>query len=129
MSLAREVVVFLPVGGAAVALDAIAYAALLSLGVPSAPAKATGFCAGALWAYHANKRLTFRAEHARPLRFVAVYLASLALNVALNAFILFCAASLSIQGWLPVAVGFLVATGASATANFIGMRLMVFRRD
>jgi putative flippase GtrA len=128
MSLAREVAVFLPVGGAGVAIDAMAYTALLGLGLPSAPAKAAGFCAGALWAYHANKRITFRAEKGRPLPFVAVYLASLVLNVALNAVILACAAALNVQGWLAVAAGFFVATAASAAANFIGMRLMVFRK-
>ncbi len=126
MSLARELAVFLPVGGAAVAIDAAAYAALLALGLPTAPAKAAGFCAGALWAYYANKRLTFRAETGRPLHFAAVYLASFMLNVALNMAVLALAGGLGVSGWLAVPTAFVIATGASAAANFVGMRLIVF---
>jgi putative flippase GtrA len=128
MSLPREIAVFLPVGGTAVLIDVMAYAVLLGLAVPSAPAKAAGFCAGAVWAYHANKRLTFRADKGRPLPFVSVYLGSLVLNVALNAVVITCAVALGVQGWLAITAGFLVATAASAAANFMGMRLMVFRK-
>lgn len=128
MSLAREVAVFLPVGGAAVAIDAAVYAALLGLGLSTAPAKTVGFCAGALWAYHANKLLTFRAETGRPLHFAAVYLGSLLLNVALNGAVLLLAGRLGLPDWLAVPAAFIVTTGASATANFVGMRLIVFRK-
>jgi putative flippase GtrA len=59
---------------------------------------------------------------------MAVYLVSLVLNVALNAFILVLAIALRLPEWPAVAAGFLVATAASAMTNFIGMRLIVFRK-
>ncbi len=129
MSLAREVAVFLPVGGAAVAIDATVYAALLGIGAPTTLAKAAGFCAGALWAYHANKRLTFRAESGRLLHFAAVYLASLLLNLALNGAVLVLGGLLGLPDRLALPAAFVVATGVSAAANFVGMRIIVFRRS
>ena len=123
----RPLLRFLLVGSATVVVDAIVYTALDVAGVPTDAAKAIGFLTGAVFAYFANWRFTFGARRSRwsELLFVVVYLLALALNVLANA---------EVRAWLgtgglTAAVAFLVATGLSATWNFAGMSLFVFRRE
>jgi putative flippase GtrA len=118
---------FAVVGTVTVLVDAGAYALLTVGGVPVDLAKALGFLIGALFAYVANWRFTFGSRRSRwsELLFVVVYALALLVNVAVNAFV---------RNWLGDDVGsatvaFLVASGASATWNFVGMSLFVFRRE
>lgn len=117
---------FLVVGGTTVLLDLLVYRLLLALGVPAAPAKATSFVAGAAFAYVANWRFTFRGVSHRwsPVLFVVVYVCALALNVGVNSAVL-SAVGDGVRG--RVLLAFVVATGVSATWNFVGMALFVFR--
>lgn len=121
-SLAR----FLLVGGTTVLVDAVVYQLLLLTDLPLGIAKALSFIAGALFAYVANWRFTFRgASHRWSLvLFVVVYLCALALNVAANALVLRLVGAE--ESW-QLALAFLVATGLSAAWNFVGMALFVFR--
>ncbi len=121
-SLAR----FVLVGGTTVVIDAVAYQLLLWGGVGHGWAKALGFIAGALFAYVANWRFTFRGQSHRwsLVAFVAVYLCALGLNVGANAAVL---AVLDDGRTWQVAAAFLVATGLSAAWNFLGMARFVFR--
>ncbi|MEX5718152.1 GtrA family protein [Geodermatophilus maliterrae] len=121
-SLAR----FVLVGGTTVAIDAVVYQLLLLADVPHGWAKALGFVAGAVFAYVANWRFTFRGESHRwsLVAFVAVYLCALGLNVGVNALVL---AVLDDGRTWQVAAAFLVATGVSAAWNFLGMARFVFR--
>lgn len=121
-SLAR----FLLVGGTTVLVDAVVYQLLLLTDLPHGTAKAVSFIAGALFAYVANWRFTFRgASHRWSLvLFVVVYLCALAINVGANALVLHLVGD--DRAW-QVALAFLVATGLSAAWNFVGMALFVFR--
>ena len=116
-----EVGRFLIVGLLTVGLDYSIYSTLLWLAVPVAPAKAAGFIGGAVFAFFANREITFLAKGRSyaPLRFGLVYLISLAANVGMNKLALTL---------LPdaIKIAFLVATGVSATLNFVGMKLFVF---
>jgi putative flippase GtrA len=119
----RELAVFLVVGLMTVLVDLAVYRTVLVAGMGSvALAKATGFLAGTLFAYFANKAWTF--GHARPapgsaLRFVLVYGATLLANVSVNASVLSLGAG--------TMFAFLAATGVSAALNFAGMKFLVFR--
>ena len=123
----RELAVFLVVGSLTVAVDFVTYRVLAWSGLLGTDsAKAVGFLAGTLFAYFANRFWTFGAQ--RPVagsqwRFVLLYTATLGANVLVNA------AALRLLGPAParVALAFLVATGVSATLNFIGMKWFVFR--
>ncbi len=122
----REAAIFLAVGSTTVLVDLCAYLLLLRAGLPFAWAKGIGFVVGMAFAYVANKIWTF--GHVRPvrtslLRFILLYLMTLLLNVAANHLVLVLLAGRA--GAVPLA--FLVATGASAASNFIGMKLFVFR--
>jgi putative flippase GtrA len=124
-ALKTEIRRFLIVGSTTVAIDLICYSALLRAGVPVPMAKAIGFVAGMIFAWFANRFYTFaqKGGFGRMTGFVVLYLGTLGLNVLTN------------QLWLsllgPSTFGyfgaFLVATGLSATANFLGMKLLVFR--
>lgn len=123
-SVAGEAARFVPVGIAAVIIDSLVYAAFLAIGAAVAPAKASGFISGAIFAYFANRRFTFRRMGDRAssvISFIAVYLSALFMNVAINSLIV---KSLSTD--LRFALAFLVATAVSATMNFIGMKFLVF---
>ncbi len=114
---------FLLVGLTTVAIDYAAYLLLLSAGIAISPAKAAGFVCGAVFAFFANREFTFAApgrRYAVP-RFAAVYLASLAANVAVNRLGLMIAPG-------QILPAFLAATALSAAMNFTGMKLFVFKQ-
>lgn len=120
----REIGRFLIVGFMNVWVDLAAYSLLLWLHMPIAPAKAASFIAGTLFAYVANRIWTFNT-FGHPRRFVAflaLYATSLGVNVTSNEFVL------ALLGDWDLAIGaaYVVATGSSATLNFLGMKFVVF---
>lgn len=123
----RELAIFLVVGGLTVLVDFSVYRGLLwTSGLDVGVAKAVGFLAGTVFAYVANRLWTFghhQHQASSAWRFALLYGATLLANVAVNALVLRLAggAAWAVQG------AFLVATGVSATLNFVGMKLYVFR--
>ena len=116
---------FLVVGSLTVLVDYAAYRLFLFLSAGVDVSKTLGFLSGTVFAYFANRHFTFRstAPHGRQLvRFLAVYLSTLAANVAVNAFAL---NALSRVGFA-VTLAFVIATAVSATLNFVGMKYWVF---
>ena len=122
----RELGVFLAVGVTTVLLDFTAYRALVWSGVAVDIAKAAGFLTGTLFAYLANRFWTFgHSSHVAGTvwRFGLLYVLTLGANVVMNA-----AALRSLHGAsFAVQAAFLLATGISATLNFLGMKFFVFR--
>lgn len=117
---------FLVVGTLTVLIDYGAYRAFLLLAAAVDLSKALGFLIGTLFAYFANRRFTFEssAPHGwQPARFGLVYLSTLVANVVANALALKALAGFP----LAVTLAFLVATGVSATLNFLAMKYWVFR--
>ena len=120
-----ELLRFLVVGGTVVALDCLVYFGLLWL-VPSINvswAKAIAFIAGAALSFVLNRGFVFRADGSAQqqiLPFVALYAVGLALNTAVNA--------LALRLGAPKPFAWLCATGTSTISNFLGMKLIVFRR-
>lgn len=119
--MAGEIGRFLIIGSITVGVDYVTYLSLLWLTVPVAPAKAVGFICGAVFAFFANREITFAAagRSYASLRFGAVYLISLAVNVGVNNLVL-----TALPGGREIA--FLAATALSAALNFVGMKLFVF---
>lgn len=122
----RSALKFLLVGGTTVAVDGLTYTGLLHVGLEADVAKTLSFALGAVFAYFANWRFTFGARRSRwsEALFVVVYTLALLLNVGVNA---------GLRSWLgtggaAATIAFLVATGASAVWNFVGMSLFVFGR-
>jgi len=117
---------FLVVGCTAMGIDFAVYRGLLALGTAIHPAKGIGFVVGALFAYFANRAITFQLgsgwRQDEVVRFVKVYAGALLANVAVNFLVL------SLTGRTEAGIGFafVVATGVSAALNFLGMKLFVF---
>ena len=89
-------------------------------------AKASGFAAGTLFAYYANKFWTFnKTTHivGSVWRFGILYASTLVLNISVNGIFL------HFWGYVnqSVMVAFIFATGISAVLNFLGMRSFVFK--
>lgn len=111
----------------AVSTDAVTYALLLKFGIFVTLAKATGFIAGATFAYLANRFWTFDdAENSKGSLgpFLLLYGVAILLNVSVNG------ASLRLVGesHFGYGISWFVATAASATLNYVGLRHLVFRR-
>lgn len=125
----RELGIFLLVGALTVVVDFATYRSLVQAGILGVdPAKAAGFLIGTLFAYFANRFWTFgRTQHAAGSgwRFVALYACTLVANVAINALAL----NLLTGYVFAVQLAFVLATGVSASFNFIGMKLYVFRLE
>lgn len=118
-----EVSRFVLVGLCTVVVDLAVYAAILGMGSRIWIAKGIAFCCGMLFAYFANKFFTFQSRNAgaRDLApFVALYAATLCVNVSVNSALL----ALAGTGLYGKALAYCIAVGTSACANFIGMRMM-----
>lgn len=124
----HEILRFLLVGGTTVLIDFVVYRTTMVAGLAPSLAKGLGFLTGTVFAYVANRIWTFDAadqgvSRAQILCFSAVYGGSLVANVAVNGVILMLAG----RNETALAVAFVLATGVSATLNFLGMKLFVFR--
>ena len=123
----RELTLFLIVGSLTVLIDFLAYRGLVWTGLVGVEvAKGSSFLLGTVFAYFANRFWTFgHAAHqpGSPWRFGVLYAATLAANVIVNAAVL----RLLVDSSVAVQLAFLIATGVSATLNFVGMKLFVFR--
>lgn len=123
----RELVIFLIVGASTVLVDFITYRGLIDFQVMEVDmAKATGFLVGTLFAYFTNRFWTFGQKSHKPgsaWRFSALYASTLGANVLINALALKLLADMAVAFQL----AFLLATGVSASLNFVGMKLFVFK--
>jgi len=124
----RELSIFLVVGCLTVALDLMVYRSLTYFFLCDISlAKAIGFISGCIFAYFANRFWTFKRQSTRSgslWRFTLVYAGGLVANVLVNQGILS-----SWDGSAMLYVAFLVATGVSATLNFMGMKWFVFSQN
>lgn len=124
-ALSGELVRFGIAGAGAVVADFSIYFALLRLspGVSPSLSKATSFVCGAVVSFLLNRQFVFRADGKAAQqvpRFVVLYLMTLGLNTSANALALWLGA--------PKLLAWLLATGTSTVSNFVGMKLVVFRR-
>ena len=123
----RELAIFLVVGATTVLLDFVSYRGLVEFEMMAVDiAKATGFLIGTLFAYFANRFWTFghrQQFYNSAWRFVVLYASTLAANVMINSLAL----KLFVDATAVTLLAFFVATGVSATLNFLGMKFFVFR--
>jgi len=124
--LPRQLQRFLIVGFTTVAIDFAVYRLLIFLDTPTAIAKVTGFISGTILAYFANRLWTFdRVKGGRIVfaLFIGLYVSTLIINVGVNSGVI----AMLGREEIPLILAFLTATGISATLNFIGMRMIVFK--
>ena len=127
--ISREARWFLLVGVLTVLIDALTYR-LLSQVLVLHWAKAMGFLTGTVFAYVANRKLTFRQRQVAGgsvWRFVLLYGLALLINTGINSTVVNL-----LKGWgddpsMRLSLAFVIATGASAIWNFLGMKWFVFK--
>lgn len=115
------------VGLATVVVDFLIYRLLLIF-LALSLAKALGFLIGSVFSYHSNRLWTFQAGGGGIIQacsFGMLYFVTLLLNVAVNTLMLALLPSALIYR---LGIAFLLATGVSASLNFIGMKFFVFSR-
>ena len=129
----RELGIFLVVGLLTVGIDFVIYRGFIYLqpfGLESINiAKGFSFISGTLFAYFANRFWTFQQQTTGPgsvLRFIVVYILGLVANIAVNYLCIEWFSSPAIALDYTLFIAFIIATGVSATLNFIGMKFFVF---
>ena len=124
--LLRQVSRFFVIGGCSAATDFACYTLLLgSFGLSIATAKGISYVTGMVVGFFGNKLWTFQSRRravSEPLLYMAWYFVTLAVNMATNGLVL---ELLGPQATLPA---FLAATGLTTVLNFLGLRLIAFRR-
>lgn len=124
---------FIVIGTSSVVVDLSLYAALTALlHLDTVPAKGLSYFSGMIVGFVGNKLWTFESSRksvAEPIIYIALYATSLGVNVVCNE------AALRIGHVLDVLperenriVAVLFATGVTTVLNFLGMRLITFRR-
>ncbi len=129
----RELRIFLIVGLLTVGIDFLIYRGFIHLhpfGLDSINiAKGFSFIIGTIFAYFANRFWTFNQQTTgvgSVSRFVMVYVLGLIANIAINYLCIewFSGPALALESTLLIA--FILATGVSASFNFIGMKFFVY---
>lgn len=119
---------FLLVGGSCMVIDLLTYRTCLFLTSTVSLSKGMGFIVGTTVAFFANRAFTFQHDDGNGLsqvpRFLAVYAATLLVNVGINSGMLH-ALGMSEVG---INASFAFATICSSALNFVGMKKLVFRR-
>jgi putative flippase GtrA len=122
-----QLAIFLVVGSLTVLIDFVTYRGLVLVGLLNVNwSKGMGFVMGTVFSYFVNRFWTFSNKQqlaGSAWRFAMVYTATLAVNIVLNGL------ALNLLGELSMAVqlAFLMASGLSATLNFLGMKYFVFK--
>ena len=128
MAWKKQVVKFGLVGVTSSLIDLIVYSLLFQIiGLIPSVSKAFGFISGSVFGYIMNRKWTFRSDKSLKssiLPYVALYLISLTLNVGVNSTLLFL---LGKDKLFVIFFAFMVATGAAALTNFLGLKFIVFR--
>ena len=116
------------VGLLAFATDIFFYLVGLSFGLPNFEAKAISFFLGMNLSFFLNRAFTFRRSETRfgKVKFISVYMSSLAVNVSMNSFLVI---KLAQDNQFSKPLAFFAASASAIVINFIGMRYIVFKLE
>jgi len=125
MKFFKEIRYFLIIGILTVLIDYLVYFLSRKFFINISQAKAFGFISGTVFAFLANRNITFKNHNniwRHLYKFLILYSGTLFINVTINN---------SLLNWLSdfqykVQLSFLIATSTSAIINFVGMKYFVF---
>ena len=123
----KDLTKFIIIGSTTVFIDFVIYLFLIKIGLPIKIAKAFSFVSGALFSYQANRKWTFKIKYfklSQILSFSFLYISSLLFNVSLNSFFISI-----FKNQLSFEFAFIFSTTVSATYNYLGLKLFVFKRN
>lgn len=121
----KEISYFLIIGILTVLIDYLVYFLSRKFFINTSQAKAFGFISGTVFAFLANRNITFKNHNniwRHLYKFLILYSGTLFTNITINN---------SLLNWLPdfqfkIQLSFLIATSTSAIINFVGMKYFVF---
>ena len=129
----HELGIFLIVGLLTVGIDFLVYRGFIYLhpfGLDNINvAKGFSFISGIIFAYFANRFWTFNQQTTdvgSVFRFAMVYILGLIANIAINYLCIEWFSSPALAKEYTLLIAFILATGISASSNFIGMKFFVF---
>jgi putative flippase GtrA len=125
MKFSKEIRYFLIIGILTVLIDYLVYSLSRKLIINTSQAKAFGFISGTVFAFLANRNITFRNHYnilGHLYKFIILYSGTLFINVTINNNLLYWLTDFHYK----VQISFLIATSTSAIINFIGMKYFVF---
>jgi putative flippase GtrA len=126
--LRKELNRFLVVGIISVVIDYLFYQLFIQ-SMSLNKSKTISFIIGTLFSYFANKQYTFSNidKHSLKtiLKFFCLYITTLLVNVGTNLMVL----KILINYEQRLSFAFVIATGFSATLNFLGMKLHIFNME
>ena len=125
MGMVAQLSRFVAIGAFCALVDFSIYQGLLALGLWVHAAKAISFICGTTTAYLLNRRFTFTAAGSRTrfAGFVLLYGTTFALNIGVNALMLFALPQMPLR----VTIAWVIAQGAATAVNFVMLRTVVFR--
>lgn len=123
----KEVFRFICVGALTVLIDYASYLGLINIvQLNTDISKSISFMIGTAFAYFANRLWTFdriNAANGSVVRFIFLYACTLTTNVYVNEWII----NILHASKYKMHVAFIAATTVSASINFLGLKLFVFR--
>lgn len=124
-NLALKATKFILVGFFAVLIDYSTYIILNKLIYSIPVSKASSFIVATSFSFLANKRITFKSHFSIVilLKYLLLYSVTMIFNILVNDFFLAFFNNFKFQ----TQISFILATGGSATINFIGLNFFVFR--
>ena len=117
----KQIIRFICSGILAVLTDLLVYYLLINF-ISYSLAKGIAFLSGTAVAYLLNKYWTFKQpvfSTTQLIKFLALYLFSLVINVAINNY--------TLKEFKITILAFLIATGTSTIINFVGQKFWVFK--
>ena len=125
MKARKQLNYFIIIGILTVLIDYLVYNLLQKINLNVSEAKALGFISGTVFAFLANRNITFKNNDniwGHLYKFLILYSGTLFLNVTINN---------NLLNWLTdfhfkFQLSFVIATSTSAIINFIGMKYFVF---
>jgi putative flippase GtrA len=125
MKFSKEIRYFLIIGILTVLIDYMFYFLSIKFLTNTSQAKAFGFISGTVFAFLANRNITFKNHNniwGHLYKFLILYTGTLFINVSINDCLL---------NWLSdfhfkVQLSFIIATSTSAIINFVGMKYFIF---
>jgi len=120
--LSRQIPIFLVVGTLSVIVDYTAFVSLLEFKADSRVSKGLSYCIGMLVGFFGNRAFTFQVRGSawrHATSYAGLYSLTLLANIGTHAIV---SSIFHLQ-----TLAFLIATGVSTIANFLGMKFFAFR--
>ena len=124
----KEIKYFVCIGILSVLIDFTIYHFAKYLGIILFISKGIGFIGGGYFSYFMNKNYTFQIKSSskvQVIKFAIFFITSLLLNISTNGYFLNILTGTNIFKYQ---ITFLIATSISAVYNFLGMKILVFKK-